>query len=558
MSLSAKKNDRQQSYRLTFYLSWFLLSLLQAGCSNLIPDEAYYWQYSRTLAWGYFDHPPMIALMIRCGYFLFHNEIGVRLFSILASVGTIYIIECLVKPRKLLVFYMAVASVATLHIVSILAVPDVPLLLFSTAFFWLYKQYIEEEKGYHIILLSIVIALLLLSKYHGILILFFTILSNPKLLLKKSFWLIVSLTATLFLPHVLWQWHHDFPSVKYHLLERNPLAYDISFTLNYLGSVPLIFAPATGILLLGYSLMYKTANSFDRAMKYTLWGTLLFFLLMSFRGRIEANWILFLVIPALYLGYNILTARRWGERFIRVSFVISIVLIMAGRLILVDGLFQINTDFSGWETWASDIRKEAGDEPVAFINSYQKASEYAFYSGGEAFSMNNVMGRKDQYNIWNTENEVQGKSIMLITNFYVDSLAKLETSKGTIQYLHIPSFHSTSNIEITPAQKTVNITKGDNFNVVFTAKVKDGSNVDADANPYFPMLISYQFFNKDGFVSNTVTELRLTNAMLQTGQHLQLTIPPPVQSGDYLLFISVSAGWLPPSINGGKIAVSIR
>ena len=38
-----------------------ILNLLQAGFTTLNNDEAYYWMYSKFLAWGYFDHPPMIA-----------------------------------------------------------------------------------------------------------------------------------------------------------------------------------------------------------------------------------------------------------------------------------------------------------------------------------------------------------------------------------------------------------------------------------------------------------------------------------------------------------------
>src|SRR5579862_2769325 len=41
------------------------LRLLLAARFPLAPDEAYYWVWSRALAPGYFDHPPMIALWIR-------------------------------------------------------------------------------------------------------------------------------------------------------------------------------------------------------------------------------------------------------------------------------------------------------------------------------------------------------------------------------------------------------------------------------------------------------------------------------------------------------------
>lgn len=58
-------------HRLLFYGLWLLLGLLQAGLTELQDDEAYYWVFSRHLDWGYFDHPPMTALLVKAGYAIF-------------------------------------------------------------------------------------------------------------------------------------------------------------------------------------------------------------------------------------------------------------------------------------------------------------------------------------------------------------------------------------------------------------------------------------------------------------------------------------------------------
>src|ERR1022692_4215614 len=44
-----------------------MIRLLVASVAPLAPDEAYYWTWSRALAPGYLDHPPMVALWIRAG-----------------------------------------------------------------------------------------------------------------------------------------------------------------------------------------------------------------------------------------------------------------------------------------------------------------------------------------------------------------------------------------------------------------------------------------------------------------------------------------------------------
>ena len=82
-------------------LIWALINGVQAYFTELDPDEAYYWMYSRHLDWGYFDHPPMVALMIHLGYRLFANELGVRLMTILMHAGTLFLIWQLAgKPKE--------------------------------------------------------------------------------------------------------------------------------------------------------------------------------------------------------------------------------------------------------------------------------------------------------------------------------------------------------------------------------------------------------------------------------------------------------------------------
>jgi 4-amino-4-deoxy-L-arabinose transferase-like glycosyltransferase len=46
------------------------LRSVAVGCGRLdalTADEAYYWMWSKHLAFGYYDHPPMVALVIRAG-----------------------------------------------------------------------------------------------------------------------------------------------------------------------------------------------------------------------------------------------------------------------------------------------------------------------------------------------------------------------------------------------------------------------------------------------------------------------------------------------------------
>ena len=130
-----------RTYRILFYSSLFIINLLQAWHTELFDDEAYYWVCSRFLDWGYFDHPPMIALLIRIGSFIFPSELGVRIFIVILSVFSIYLIENLTKPQNKKLFYSIILNIVLLQIGGILATPDIPLFFFTALFFIVFSRF---------------------------------------------------------------------------------------------------------------------------------------------------------------------------------------------------------------------------------------------------------------------------------------------------------------------------------------------------------------------------------------------------------------------------------
>ena len=115
-----------------------LLNLLQAHFTELLYDEAYYWVYAQAPAWGYFDHPPMVAWMIALGGLVGRGELGVRLLSCLMGSATIALLWILIdRPDRreflpqLLVWLF---SIALIHAYGFLSLPDTPLLFFTALF----------------------------------------------------------------------------------------------------------------------------------------------------------------------------------------------------------------------------------------------------------------------------------------------------------------------------------------------------------------------------------------------------------------------------------------
>lgn len=70
---------------------WFAINLLQGIFTEIQEDEAYYALYGEHLAWGYYDHPPMVGLMTFLSSIFFSGTLGVRFFTILASCLSLWV-----------------------------------------------------------------------------------------------------------------------------------------------------------------------------------------------------------------------------------------------------------------------------------------------------------------------------------------------------------------------------------------------------------------------------------------------------------------------------------
>ena len=109
-------------------------------------DEAYYWIYSEYLAWGYFDHPPMVAVFIKLGTLLFGNtELGVRFIFNIAMCASRYLVYQWGGRETSSRHFNAHRVMPLLMFSGIFALPDTPLLLFSLLFLLALKRYLKTD-----------------------------------------------------------------------------------------------------------------------------------------------------------------------------------------------------------------------------------------------------------------------------------------------------------------------------------------------------------------------------------------------------------------------------
>jgi hypothetical protein len=434
---------------------WGILNLVQAGMTPLNNDEAYYWMYSKYLAWGYFDHPPMIALMIRIGYFFFHNELGVRLVVVISQLVALTAIWLLTdkelreKKENVLLFFMFVAILPVCNIYGFLATPDAPLILFSAIFLLIYKKFTENESWQNTLFLGLSIAALLYSKYHSGLLIILIILSNLRLLKSIRFYTAVFLALLLVLPHLLWQYSNGFPSLKYHLVDRVS-GFNLNHVPEYLGSQLLFHNPLILPLLIWTMIKIGSKNLFDRALYFIIIGFLTFFFISSFRYSVQPQWTAVIVVPMIIILFNNFGHNPRIKRYIKwVTIFVFPIFLFARLATVIDflPLSYLKKEFHDKKQWAKDIGALAGDRPVVFTNSYQHASVYTFYTGKFSHSLDNLNYRKTQYDLWDFEEKIHGKEILYVphflTDYYRENLTKkLLSNSDTIYFRVFKDFQS--------------------------------------------------------------------------------------------------------------------
>jgi len=557
------RNVLQKHHRLLFYVGWVLISIVQAANTELFDDEAYYWVYSRFMDWGYFDHPPMVAVLIKAGYSIFHNELGVRFFILLLNTATIYFVQQLTNKKDDRLFYAIVLSIAVAQIGGIIAVPDTPLLFFTVLYFWLYQRFLQQKTNItNSLLVGIGMACLLYSKYHGVLIIVMVLLSNLKLLTNKYTYVAGAVCLVLFAPHLYWQYKHHFPSIQYHLFERNASSYKFSFTTEYILGQIAFAGPVIGWLLLWAAFIYKPYTAVERAMKYSLIGIYVAFLLSTYKGRVEANWTVAAFIPLMVLSHRYLVQHYKWQKWVYSSLPVTLVLVLAGRLYLMSWfppVFPIKqNEFHGNREWTNAMHQRAGNLPVVYINTYQRASKYWFYTGIPSFSMNSPSYRRNNFNMWPIEDSLIGKAVYVDVPDSNADFTRQSKPHGW-RYTHDgvqQGYYSFSRVlftKITCAalpprsiQINANVAVPENYQALFQQPAYKGTAI---------WLVLYVDGDVQDYINTGSTVKQLTGNKLS----LTITIPDYISKGAYtarLCIGTVIPGF--PSINSTEFDLNVQ
>jgi 4-amino-4-deoxy-L-arabinose transferase-like glycosyltransferase len=405
---------------------------LAAGAGTpLDGDETYYWEWSRHLAPGYFDHPPAIAYLVWAGRWIFGDTpLGVRLLSILCNAGGMALMVLLALrcggERAALRTALAVVTVPIISVWLLLATPDPALFLAHAASVYGLVRAIEAPPRSRASLHWWVIAGLalgasLLAKEMaillplGVLLAFVTHPALRRRLGEPGPWLACGIALVLFAPVVIWNSGNDWPfafQLNHGLGAPKGSAFEreLNLLLSQVGVgggilfVLMVIATADGLRRrrtepIPYLFAVITVVSFS------------LFVLSALRRRVEANW----PAPAYTTAVLLLALSARGgswHRWLKAGYALGAVVVILAYAHMLAPVFRRTSGGDlvrrghGWSLIAERIGAVRMNQPEGTTtwlagNTYQDASELAFHlpDHPRVFSLN-LASRTNQYVLW--------------------------------------------------------------------------------------------------------------------------------------------------------------
>lgn len=395
---------------------WWIANLVQAGFTELANDEAYYHMFAERLAWGYFDHPPVTALLVWAGERLFGGELGVRFFFTVLQPLYLWILWRLIRPadagrRDAALFVVVSAATLMLQLYGFIAVPDGPL-MFTTALFLLTFKWFSENRRRAWLWMGIAMALMAYSKYHGALVVLFALAANPRQLLRPVLYSSGAVALLLLVPHLVWQYEHDWASFAYHLSGRNSV-FRPGYVVEFLANVLVVFNPFFVPLYVQAWRKVKPQTPVGRALKFLPVAFIVFFMLSSLRGYVQPQWVIVSCFGLVCVLFAYARRHPRTRRYVMRAGGVTVGLIVLVRLVMIFNPLGIRFEvFNNPESYAA-IAAEADGRPVVFRYGYAVAAKYAFYTGGEAYCQPNIRYRTHQWQFRDDDSQFIGREVLV-------------------------------------------------------------------------------------------------------------------------------------------------
>jgi len=411
---------RWRALLVAFICYAFFLRVLYGAQVELIPEETYYWNYSRHLDIGYLDHPPMVAWLIRLGTLLFGDtEFGVR-FGALCC-GTVSSVFIFRLTRNVFGESSALPALGLAQILpffflaGMIMTPDAPLTAAWAASVYFLERALIGGRGRAWLWAGLSVGLGLLSKYTiamlGAATLLFMAMdpASRRWFRRWEPYAAVCIAAAVFAPVLVWNAQHEWASFAFQTSRR--LAEAPRFSLHRLVGAALVLLTPTGLLAVGLALAGRPpqdgTSSLDRSLprayrflRIAVLVPLSVFAAFSLRHEVKldwtgAPWVAALPLMAFAAGpHGTGPMNRWLRAAWPATLICMLLFYGAGFYHLVLGIpglgYSRHTELVPieWRDFGRQIdgiadaarARYGGDLLVVGMDRYAIASERAFYS----------------------------------------------------------------------------------------------------------------------------------------------------------------------------------
>jgi 4-amino-4-deoxy-L-arabinose transferase-like glycosyltransferase len=416
-----------------------LVRIFVASWLPLVPDEAYYWDWSRHLSAGYFDHPPMISWLIWLGRSLFgHHPIGVRIMPIVCgAVASFALVAIARRVAGTMAAFEAAILISVMPLAAaglVLATPDASLLAaVSVALYFLIVaiQSPRRSRGSTVAWCwaGVALGVAFSSKYTSILLpvaALAAFLSHPALRPRFAEWgpyAACVIATVVFLPVLIWNSQHQWISFAYQIehglgdsggsLLRSAWRHEGDLLGGQAGlATPILFV----LIAIAVIRNLKPSVGPERWLLALVSATFfLFFVYSAIKKRVEPNW----PAPAYIGGVVLCAAHVWSEKAKKwraAGIALAGVLSLAVYLDAFVPVLPISPAKDpvarafGWRALAEGMdravrsprtRGHADGRTWVAADRYQDAAEIAWHSGDrlDVFALN-IGGRPNQYDLW--------------------------------------------------------------------------------------------------------------------------------------------------------------
>ncbi len=387
-------------------------------------DEAYYWEWSRRLAGGYFDHPPAVAWILAASTRLFGDtQLALHLPAFVLSLVTSYALFrlCLdlFPGRRDLAWASVLALNATplFGMGAIWTTPDAPLLAsWTVSALLVWRAMHGRPRLWYAA--GLTGGLGLLSKYHFVLfpasvLAFLLVRERRAWLRRREPWIAALLMLLVFLPDLVWNARHGWPSIRYQIVDRHGDAIRPWLTIpRYFAAQqalsPLLWLAAVAGLV--RSVRRARAGSEPHAYLAVLSSvTLVFFGLVALVTFVNANWLGVGYVALIVSAADALVSAR--SRLVRLApaalgtaLCLLVYLQAITNVVPIPPNADLAADVAGWPEVGARLEALVAASPdprrtFVFSRRLQHSALAAFYTHG-ALDVTRIGGRRDAYDDW--------------------------------------------------------------------------------------------------------------------------------------------------------------